>query len=409
MANVGDILADFLFLIYNFTWLGFLIHKHYRQATTKAGHIFELNYLLNVTICNIFFLMMDTEILPLGTMTEVLQTTVLYSYWLSIACSHIEAAIFLKTFNVNTMMTSTAGKIILVTTIFSFVMGVVLTLVFPSSKVSKLIQSSQWFCTLATPESFFHKTIPFLVILVIVIAVLMLAVFRSRQIRNSSEIAATVPVAARNEVESRDLLNGTPSQDRLFTINVVPSGSGRNSSEDVENDIVVEDIELGNIWENNKVGEDIELGEGVAENIEVGKNLENDKMAEDVELENNLQDELIIETPTSLDQLSTRATLHKCNQLYELNLDDNQHRIQCLPGISILQTLNKYLKNTLISLVILTTEVPWNITALYLFITNSECEIPTIRVIFNMCFVYISVVYLFLPYLVKIKLDRLSE
>ena len=52
-----------------------------------------------------------------------------------------------------------------------------------------------------------------------------------------------------------------------------------------------------------------------------------------------------------------------------------------LPGIDIImKTIHKYLKNTMISLLILTSLLPSYLTGLYGFITNSGCEDPNIKV-----------------------------
>merc|ERR1711894_559452 len=97
------------FLIYNLTWLVFLTKRHYGQVTTTAGHIFELNVLLNYTIFNFFLILLEVlEVLPWGTMSEMIYTMMYYSYLSALAASQIETVIFLKTLSVNTMMTNTA-------------------------------------------------------------------------------------------------------------------------------------------------------------------------------------------------------------------------------------------------------------------------------------------------------------
>lgn len=427
MANFEDILVGFLFLIYNITWLVFLIRKHYGQVTTKAGHIFELNVQLNAAIYNLFMLTMDMEVLPRNAVTKALNIAVMFSWWLAIAGSHIEAAIFLKTFNVNTMMTNTAGKIILATTICSFVIGCVFALANPSWKV---IENSQWVCYSFTREDFYLKFIPSTVILAIVLAVMGFAVFRSRQF-------------AKHEIEPRDLSYATPSQERLFIINVEPyvkdqEENNEPSASEVENDLVVEDIEVVNInleppgqeqEENNEastgeevenvlVVEDIELVNNLEDEIEIPVEspssidqfegqVENDLVVENIELVNNLDDEITVESPRSFEQLSVTAMIQEIS-----NLTDNQQNcIQCLqgPGISILYTLKKYMKNTLISLVILTIELPWYFTSLYGFLTDSGCENQTFSIMLEICMYYVIGVAIFLPYLIKIRLDRLSE
>ena len=115
MAAYEWLLVDLLIFIYNLTWLVFLTRKHYGEVTTTAGHIFELNVLLTSTIY-IFSLIIfvDLEVLPFGIMTQIIDTANQYSFFMAIAGSQIETAVFLKTLNVNTMMTNTARKIILV-------------------------------------------------------------------------------------------------------------------------------------------------------------------------------------------------------------------------------------------------------------------------------------------------------
>ena len=67
-------LVDLITFIYNIAWLVFLIHKHYGQVTTTAGHIFELNVLLNVNV-NVFLLIIivDLEVSPWAIMSEILE------------------------------------------------------------------------------------------------------------------------------------------------------------------------------------------------------------------------------------------------------------------------------------------------------------------------------------------------
>ena len=158
MEGYEWLLVDLLTFIYNLTWLVFLTRKHYGQVTTTAGHIFELNVLLTNTIY-IFSLIIfvDLEVLPFGIMTQIIDTANQYSFFMAIAGYQIETAVFLKTLNVNTMMTNTAGKIILVMMISSVGLAVIMTLALPS----KIVQSSEIYaCTLLTPESFFRTAIP---------------------------------------------------------------------------------------------------------------------------------------------------------------------------------------------------------------------------------------------------------
>ena len=380
------ITAFFIFvLIYNLTWLVFLTKRHYGQETTTAGHIFELNVLLNYTIVNFFLILLEVlEVLPWGTMSEMVYTMMYYSYLSALAASQIETVIFLKTLSVNTMMTNTAGKIILALTTCSFVPAVINTLVFPSWKEN---QKKIEICEFLNPTS----TVPTTVVLVIVLAVIGFSVFRSYQFRkvtssDNGELVANDGAGNENEVRRF----GDTSQGRLFTIRSVISELINRESE--ENN----DTPLGNL-EDDIVVDDIELVEPPLENVE----------------DNNIVD--AFETTTSLDQLSISEMIQQMSQSHELNeLENNSTENpmnigQCLPGICIMQTINKYLKNTLISLLILQGEFSWYVSNLYGFFTDSGCENPTLRIMSTFSFYNTWIFYLLLPFLIKIKLDRLSE
>ena len=245
LAEEWLIFALFIFfLIYNLTWLVFLTKRHYGQVTTTAGHIFELNVLLNYTIFNFFmFLLVDLEVLPWSSVSEMIYTITYYSYLSALAGSHIETAIFLKTLSVNTMMTNSAGKIILALTTFSFLPAVINTLVFPSWKEN---QKKNEICEFLNPTS----TVPTTVVLVIVLAVIGFSVFRSHQFRkvtsDNGELDSVEGSGNKNEV------NGSPSQSRLFTIQSVLSELIKRETEEnndtpfgnLKDDIVVDDIEI---------------------------------------------------------------------------------------------------------------------------------------------------------------------
>ena len=55
----------------------FLTYKHYGQVTTKAEHIFELHVLLISTVDILFWILL-VELEVLGTLTEILNTTIAY-------------------------------------------------------------------------------------------------------------------------------------------------------------------------------------------------------------------------------------------------------------------------------------------------------------------------------------------
>ena len=180
MVEVGKFIADLLVLFYNLTWLVFLTLRHYGQVTTTAGHIFELNLLLNNTI-NIFLwiIIEDSGLKDTWcTMSDAINTISSYNMLVAIAGSQIETAIFLKKMNANTMMAITAAKIILTMTIFSVGMGVIsTTMVQPSSRTEC---HNAMFCE--TFVKFFYQiTIPGSLVFVIVFTVMGFTVFRTHQ------------------------------------------------------------------------------------------------------------------------------------------------------------------------------------------------------------------------------------
>ena len=94
-------------------------------------------------------------------------------------------------------------------------------------------------------------------------------------------------------------------------------------------------------------------------------------------------------------------------------IEDQQNQIGCvpvpLPGLNmIMKTIQKYMKNTLISLLILTSQLPWCLTAWYWFFTNSGCENPAIRAMAEVAEYFWYLFTILTPLLIKLKLDRLS-
>ena len=419
MAASAIVIFDIFVLMYNLAWLGFLTYKHYGQVTTKAGHIFELNVLFNYILYTFFiFILTDFEALPSGKMTDILHTTISYSYLAALAGSQIETVIFLKNLNLNTMMTNTAGKIILMMTICSFGIALMITFVMPSPwKVDEI-------CEYFKPEAFYRSTLPTTVVLVINLAVIGFAVFRSRQFRktrDNEEMFGVEGPGQEIEVELRNHLNGTPPQDRLFTIQQgVMSTMSRESEHNhetplanVEDDIIVEDIELVDLETNVMIPNFDEKRKVTSGNVEDDivvvesevVHLETNVMSRDFdekrkETSRNCNDDM----KTNTDLLSISAMIDQVSQLEEVNLET-----QCLPGLGLMQTLNKYLKNALISLLLVTSELPWNLIALYAFFTRSGCENPTLSVLSEITLYSLPFIYLFFPFLIKIKLDRLSE
>ena len=348
----GYELIDFFNFIYNLGWLVFLIYKHYGKVTTTAGHIFELNVMLNVTISNfLLILIVDLEVLPSGILSEILDTTNIYSFLTAMTGSQIETVVFLKTLNVNTMMTNTAGKIILAMNMLSYVLAIINTLALPSMT---LRQSDILFCDYLTPMDFFRMTLPGTVVLVMVLSVMGFAVFRGFQFRRKDNEENPVNLG----LELEDLGQGheigvrggdTPSEGRLFTIQSMISELNQvTPREIVEEDLVIQDIELANTM-----------------------------------------------TSSSIDH----AMIHEMGCVP-----------MPLPGIIvIMNTIQKYMKNTMISLLILTCLLPWYLTGLYGFITNSGCEDPKVKFMADVSEYGWIMLNIFLPLLIKLKLDRLSE
>ena len=153
-----------------------------------------------------------------------------------------------------------------------------------------------------------------------------------------------------------------------------------------------------------------ELHKGLEENQETHEgNLEDDIVVEDVEL-------VTTETPqNSSDQVSIGVMISEISQLPNTNLEntwndqiDNQ-QIPCIEIGLIIQTLNKYFKNTLMSVLILSSELPWYLTSMYGFITISGCENPTFMLMSEISYYSFIVFDICLPLLIKLKLDRLSQ
>ena len=283
----------------------------------------------------------------------------------------------------------------------------------------------------------------------IVLAVTGFAVFRSIQIRRPNPEAEI-------EVVVSNTLNITPIQDRIFTIQERFPEPDRETEEappgNVEDDLVVEDIEIVNTEialvnrnlednhvihlgnkENEELKKEVELRENLKKtwfqdriftvqarsfelnreseenhrtstgNVEVGQVKNRNNLNYYQTPPENVED--VIQTPHSMDQLSIRGMIQTMENLTEYQ----QNEIPCLPGIAIIQTLNKYLKNCLISLLFLTSEFPWCLTGVYAFISNSGCENTDFKIMAEISFLFQCISYLFLPILIKKKLDRLSK
>ena len=309
---------------------------------------------MNVTITNfVLILIVDPELLPKGIISDILDAVNIYNYsfLVAIAGSQIETVVFLKTLNVNTMMTNTAGKIIFAMTMFSYVLAVINTLALPSTNVH---ESEILFCDYLTPMDFYRMTLPGTVVLVIILSVLGFAVFRGFQVRRRRNIEEhpenLKELGEVGQGHEMGLRSGdTPSEGRLFTIQDMMSElNGVTPRENVEEDLVIHDIELASM-----------------------------------------------ETSSSIDNVM---------------IDE----IGCvpipLPGVDmIMKTIHKFMKNTMISLLFMTSLFPWYSAGLYGFITESGCEDPTIKALAEMTEYGWYMLTIFLPLLIKFKLDRLSE
>ena len=374
MVEVNYVIVDILDLIYNLAWLVFLTRKHYGQVTTRAGHVFELNVLLNNNI-NIFMwiLILDLRFLDgWCTITDTIDRIWLYGFMVAIACSQIETAMFLKTMSDQRMTTTTALKIILAVTGLTSGIAVIITLLLPSRSVCQ----SNSVCESLKMLTDFHRLIPETLIFVLICGVFGFAIFRSCQIRNRPAIM--VPVKYRR-YRNTDAPEG---QGALFTVQRTMSQIIRELDENqahysrnVEDDIVVEDIEQIRI-------------ESPQNQAHYSRNVEEDIVVENIE--------------------QIRIESHSRNNSW-IDQTEN-HQTSCLPGISTMfQTLNKYLKNSLISLVIILFYGPHLVTAMYGFVTNSGCEDPTLRLMSEISQICIIVLDICLPLLIKLKLDRLSQ
>ena len=386
------------------------------------------------------------ELLPRGTLSEIINATTYYGYLVAMAGSQIETAIFLRKMDVITMMTNTAGKIILVLDIISLGMAITFTSVVPLWRENP---KKTQVCDFTTADDFYRFSIPSTVVILIVLAVTGFAVFRSIQIRRPNPEAEI-------EVVVSNTLNITPIQDRIFTIQERFPEPDRETEEappgNVEDDLVVEDIEIVNTEiivvnrdlednhvihlrneENKELEKEVGLRESLKKtcfqdristlqarsfelnreseenhrtstgNVEVGQVKNRNNLNYYQTPPENVED--VIQTPHSMDQLSIRGMIQTMENLTEYQ----QNEIPCLPGIAIIQTLNKYLKNCLISLLFLTSEFPWCLTGVYAFISNSGCENTDFKIMAEISFLFQCISYLFLPILIKKKLDRLSK
>ena len=127
-----------------------------------------------------------------------------------------------------------------------------------------------------------------------------------------------------------------------------------------------------------------------------------DRMTSRPETRENIEDDHVIQNFQEIELDSSHTTDHAN---VEIGCE-----IGCIPGIDmIMMSIQKYMKNTMISLLILTFLLPWYLLLLYAFITNSGCENPTIEFIAELSEYDWFILTILLPLLIKLKLDRLSE
>ena len=175
-----------ILFLYLGSWLMFLTKKHYRGLTTRAGHIFELFVLLNNTIDSFFLVFLesgivaDTDVTEFCAVLETLLSATSINFFVSVAGTQVETAIFLRTRSVDTMTTNTAGYICLGMAIFSLVAGSVITLVFPEARVCRKVTTA---CEYYAPWDLYRTIIPASVSLLIVLAVMGLTIYSSFQFK----------------------------------------------------------------------------------------------------------------------------------------------------------------------------------------------------------------------------------
>ena len=374
MAAYEWFIVDLITLIYNLSWLVFLTHQHYGQVTTTAGHVFELNVLLNVIIGNILWIfLVDLDVFSLGVILGIYDIGLL----VAIAGSQIETMVFLRTLRVNTMMTNTAAKVIMAMIMFSYGLTVFIntSALSPTMVPQSDILACAYFSA-AMAMDFKRKFILIFLYtftLVIVLSVMGFAVFRGIQIRRTND-AEELPHP--HDLSLEELNDDTPSQERLFTIQAMI-------------------CELNQVTPRGIVDEDIVI--------------------QDIEFDRPSADHTNI-TPTPRQSKDTFPSSMNHMVIDENNMNSNvleevqQDPIGCTPGINIImKTIQKYMKNTMMSLLVVTFLIPWYSTLIFGFISNSGCKDPTIKFIAEMSEYGVYMVTIFLPLVIKLKLDRLSE
>ena len=122
----------------------------------------------------------DTNVSELCAVLETLLSATSINFFVSVAGTQVETAIFLRTKSVDTMTTNTAGYICLGMAIFSLVAGSVLTLVFPEARECRKVTKA---CEYYAPWDLYRIIIPASVSLLIVLAVMGLTIYSSFQFK----------------------------------------------------------------------------------------------------------------------------------------------------------------------------------------------------------------------------------
>ena len=361
------------YTLYGGAWLGFLCCKHYGQA--RAAHIFELNFLLNSVILCLIWTIVDMQVLHNCLVLATLEAIFSADYFFSICLTHIDTAVFLKTMSADTMITNTAGWICLGMKIPSSALGILLTFLLPESQECPRAysQTTSLPCDFFRPFGFYRTTIIFLFTLLIILAVMGFTMYRSHSFKQP-------PLNEQSQ----------------------PSN---NSSEPVD-DIAIEN---NSIVDNEAEGISIK-----AESIEEVMGMDTS------DGENGRKDDIVINVIDALRYIQTAWPEEP------LSLNDNVRDAEVLridhalsaaspvvpcfgPGNEIFRILQKYLNNTLLSLAILAVGIPENVTLIYAFITEDGCEEESFGMIADTTYLFMGIFGFLIPYLVKKKLDRLSE
>ena len=165
-------------------WLIFLTSKYMQDAT--AGHIFEINVLLSLVTTILVNFARDLAFFEDCTFIRFLESSTGYNYYMSTIGSHIETAIFLKTYSVNTMYTNTAGWICLGMWLGSLPLAAIISFALPESRncpPSRTAATS--FCDYFGTTNFYRKAIPSFMAISILLSVMAFMIYRSHQFRKS--------------------------------------------------------------------------------------------------------------------------------------------------------------------------------------------------------------------------------